>query len=138
MTRSIETRTELISFDDSHDVVYCEVKTTDEHLLEDAIENVRATSELVAGRRVFLLLDLRATVTISREAREYYAGPVNAKIVRATAMLINSSVGRIIGNFILRVNRPPFPFRLFSARESAEAWFHELRGADPYDGHSDL
>ncbi len=138
MTRSIETRTEFISFDDTLDIVRCEVKATDEHLLEDAIENVRATSELAAGRRVFLLLDARATVTISREAREYYAGPTNAKIVRATAMLIGSPVGRIIGNFILRVNRPPFPFRLFSDDESADAWFHELRKADTDNAHGDL
>jgi len=138
LTRSIETRTEFISFDDTDDVVRCEVKATSEHLLEDAIDNVRATGEITGGRRVFLLLDARTTVAISREAREYYVGPQNAELVRATAMLINSSVGRIIGNFILRVNRPPFPFRLFSDDESAGAWFHELRRADTDDAHGDL
>ncbi len=133
MSRVIETRTELISLDDDG-IVRCKVKATEDHGLADAIENVRATSELVGDRRVLLLLDARTATKIDREAREYYAGPENAKVVRATAMLIGSYVGRIIGNFILRVNHPPFPFRLFSDEESANNWLRELAAASDNDG----
>ncbi len=133
MSQVIETRTELISLDDD-EIVRCKVKQTEEHRLADAIENVRATAALVGGRRVFLLLDARTATKIDREAREYYTGPENAKVVRATAMLIGSSVGRIIGNFILRVNHPPFPFRLFSDEESANSWLRDLMAASDDDG----
>ena len=133
MARVIETRTEFISLDDDG-IVRCKVKPTEDHRLADAIENVRATADLVGDRRVLLLLDARTASKIDREAREYYAGPANAEVVRATTMLIGSYVGRIIGNFILRVNQPPFPFRLFSDEESANAWLRELAAAIDSDG----
>jgi hypothetical protein len=136
VSKVIETRTEHISLDDDG-IVRCKVKPTDEHLLADAVENVQATSELVGGRRVLLLLDARTATKIDREAREYYTGPENGQVVRATAMLIASSVGRIIGNFILRVNHPPFPFRLFSDEESANTWLRELMAATDDDGPGD-
>jgi len=129
---TIETRTEVLTFDDDG-IIRCRVKPTAEHLLEDAIENVRATAQLIGSRRVPFLLDARTATKISREAREYYTGPVNAEVVRATAMLIGSSVGKIIGNFMLRVNRPPFPFRLFSDEHAADAWLLEFRSANDRD-----
>jgi hypothetical protein len=129
---SIETRTEVITIGDDG-IVRCEVKPTAAHTLTDAEENVRATAELTKGRRLPLILDARRAKGISREAREYYTGPDNAAVVMATAMIIDSSVGKIIGNFLIRVNRPPFPFRLFSDENSAHAWLVEIRAAHTDD-----
>ncbi|MEZ4381884.1 MAG: hypothetical protein R3A79_11065 [Nannocystaceae bacterium] len=132
MARSIETRTEVITL--GHDgVVRCKVKPTADHTLADAEENVRATAELSEGRRLPLILDAREAKKITREAREYYTGTHNAEVVMATAMLIDSSVGKIIGNFLIRVNHPPFPFRLFSDEDSAYAWLVEIRAAHADD-----
>ena len=128
MAKSIETRTEIITYGDDG-IIRCRVKSTAEHTLADAEENVRATAALTEGHRVPLLLDARQAKKISREARELYTGQKNAEVVMATAMLIGSSVGKIIGNFLIRVNRPPFPFRLFSDEDSACAWLVELSAA---------
>jgi hypothetical protein len=73
------------------------------------------------------ILDARAARAITRQAREYYTGAENAKVTAGTAMLINSSVGRIIGNFLIQVNRPAFPIRLFSDETEALRWLAELR-----------
>ncbi|MCA9658854.1 MAG: hypothetical protein KC486_10940 [Myxococcales bacterium] len=132
MAKSIETRTEVITFGNDG-IVRCKVKPTEAHTLADAEENVRATAELTEGRRLPLILDARKAKGITREAREYYTGPANAAVVMATAMIIDSSVGKIIGNFLIRVNRPPFPFRLFSDEDSAYAWLVEIRAAHADD-----
>jgi hypothetical protein len=124
-TTTIETRTETISRDDEG-ILRCKIKRTAVHTLEDAKENVRATAQLSNGARLPLILDARSTPSLSREARAYYTGEENAKVVRATAMIIDSTVGKIIGNFFIRVNRPPFPIRLFSTEASAHAWLLEI------------
>ncbi len=125
MAKTIETRTEIITLDDDG-VCRCRVKSTATHTLDDARENVEATSSLAGDRRVPLILDARDATNITREAREYYTGPENAEVVMATAMIIGSMVGRIIGNFLIRVNRPPFPFRLFSDETSANDWITQF------------
>jgi hypothetical protein len=37
-------------------------------------------------------------------------------------MLIDSPLGVVIGNFFLKVNRPPYPLRLFRNEREAEQW----------------
>jgi hypothetical protein len=125
MARTRETRTETLTLGDDG-VMFCTVKPTAEHTLSDAVENVRASAELTRGRRVPMILDTRGTQQINREARIYYTGPENAKVINACAMLISSSAGKILGNFLMRVNHPPFPFRLFSDEASARAWLKEI------------
>ena len=126
MARTIETRTETITLGEDG-ILRCRVKPVDNHSLEDAIANVRASAELLAGARAPTLLDARSARAITRPAREYYTGPENAKVTLGTAMLINSSVGRIIGNFMIQVNRPAFPIPLFSDEAEALRWLAELR-----------
>ena len=126
MAKTIETRTETITLGEDG-ILRCKVKPVDNHTLDDAVENVRASATLLAGSRAPTLLDARAARAITRQAREYYTGAENAKVTAGTAMLINSSVGRIIGNFLIQVNRPAFPIRLFSDEAEALRWLAELR-----------
>jgi hypothetical protein len=126
MSRVIETRTEALTLGDDG-VLRCRIKPTDLHTLADAVENVRARLSLIGEARVPTLLDARATREITREAREYYTGPETAKVTLGMAMLVGSSVGRMIGNFLIQVNRPHFPIRLFADESEALRWLSELR-----------
>jgi hypothetical protein len=119
--RQTETRTEIIELGDDG-VLRCTVKATDRHDLEDARENVGAASEMAGGRRMPLLLDMRQARNVSREARAHYSGDENAPNILALAMLIDSPLGVVIGNFFLKVNRPPYPLRLFRNEREAEQW----------------
>lgn len=42
--------------------------------------------------------------------------------LRAVAVVLTSTVGSVLVNFFLRVNRPPYPFRIFSTEGAAEEW----------------
>ena len=122
----IVTRTERIWWQD--DIVRCVVLPTASHTLADARENTRAVSTLAAGRRVAMLLDTRASRGLDRDARLHYVRPEAAQELAALALLIDSQMGRMFGNFFMHVNRPPFPLRLFTAEADAITW---LKGQLP-------
>ena len=65
---------------------------------------------------------------LDRAAREYYAGPEYAAVVDATALLVGSPVGRMIGTFVLRLARPVAPIRVFTSEPEALAWLEGFRG----------
>lgn len=119
----IVTRTERIWIEDG--IVRCVVLATPTHTLDDAHENSRAVDELAAGRKLPMLLDTRASRGLDREARLYYVRPEAAERLSALAMLIDSQVGRVFGDFYTNVHRPPFPLRLFNSESDALAWLKE-------------
>ncbi|MDC0666950.1 DUF7793 family protein [Nannocystis radixulma] len=121
--REIVTRTERIWLEDG--IVRCVVLPTATHTLNDAHENSRAVDVLAAGRRLPMLLDTRDSRGIDRDARLYYVRPEAANRLSALAMLIDSQIGRIFGNFYTNVHRPPFPLRLFDRESDAVAWLKE-------------
>lgn len=122
----IVTRTERIWLQDG--VIRCVVLPTANHTLADAHENDRAVASLAGDRRLPMLLDTRASRGLDRDARVYYVRPEAAQTLAALAMLIDSQIGRIFGNFFMSVNKPPFPLRLFTNESDALAW---LKGQIP-------
>ena len=91
--------------------------------LDDAIVNVDAVGKIAVGIPRPLLLDMRAHATsATRECREYYAGAEVQRVNLAVAMLVRSNVSRILGNFFLGLNKPRFPFRMFSDVGEAVGW----------------
>ena len=71
-----------------------------------------------------VLIDMTAITEISKEARDYFANERTASIQRATALLINSPVSRVIGNFFMGLNKPITPTRLFTDPDKAIQWLH--------------
>ncbi|MEZ4381885.1 MAG: hypothetical protein R3A79_11070 [Nannocystaceae bacterium] len=95
--------------------------------IEDAQENVRGFAQVAGGVRRRAIIDMRAhAASATREAREYYAGPENAKVVLAVALLVRSAISRMMGNFFLGMNRTIFPLKLFAEPEPALEWLRQL------------
>jgi hypothetical protein len=94
--------------------------------LDDARENVAVLMQVSEGRRVPMLLDIRSTGTLSREAREYYAGDAGAAAITALAFVANSAFTRVVGNFFIRLARTRYPVRLFDAEEPALSWLRSF------------
>ncbi len=124
-----ETSTQKLYWDDENNIVWGELDATP-HTLETAKENIDAQERIrdaVNRERTRVLIDMRQTTKVSREAREYYAGVRTASIQRATALLISSPVTVVIANFFMGFNRPLSPTRLFTAPGPVIEW---LRGFD--------
>jgi hypothetical protein len=71
------------------------------------------------------LIDARAKVTVTREAREWGSTPEAQKNMKAQAILVNSLANRLIGNFIIQFHKPIAKTRLFSDEDSALIWLEE-------------
>ncbi len=121
----VVTRTEEIWLEDG--IVRCVVLPTPTHTLADAQANSAAVVQLTGGHRMPMLLDTRASRGVDREARVFYTRPAASDEILALAMLIDSQIGRVLGNFFMRVNQPPFPLRLFTDQSDALAWLAAQR-----------
>jgi hypothetical protein len=98
-----------------------------EETLDDAKRNVIICAKLAAGKRRPMLIDLRGVKTQSREVRSYYTGPEAQTLFAAVALLIESPMSRMIGNFFLGFNKMDLPTRLFKSENEASVWLKEFR-----------
>ncbi len=93
--------------------------------VEDARANVACSLRLSGGRRVPLLLDIRKTGTLTREARMFYASEEGATAALAVAMVADSAFTRVVGNLFMRLAKTNYPVRIFSSSDEGFNW---LRG----------
>jgi hypothetical protein len=126
-TEPVFTRTTKIWID-PEGIVHIESKAGVDERLEDAKENVNAVNTLVGSGSPLLLIDVRKLKSIERSAREYYAMAPDSS-VRAMAMLVDSTVSRVIGNFVLgSYAKTRVPTRLFTDERQAATWLKGFSG----------
>ena len=92
------------------------------HTLEHAIENTELIGRLKGSVRRPFLIDMTRVKSMSKEAREYYAGPEPKKNITAVAILTTSNVGKAVANFFLLLTSPSVPTRMFTNFTEAKAW----------------
>jgi hypothetical protein len=90
--------------------------------IEEAIHHLEIMRNLANGRRLPALVDLRGIKSTTREAREFYGCDEYAKVVCAAALVVGSSVSRVVGNFYLGLNRGVYPIKLFTDEAVALEW----------------
>ena len=94
--------------------------------LADAQYSAAVFGELARGEKRLLLVDMRLPFSTGPGVREFYASDEANRFVKGMALLIASDTGRIIGNFFLRINRPPSPCRMFTQPRVALDWLKSL------------
>ena len=92
------------------------------HTLDHAKENTKTNAVLAGGLRRPFLIDMNKVKSMSKEAREYYAGPEPKKSITAVAILTKSSVGKAVANFFLLLTQPTIPTRMFTDFKDAKEW----------------
>jgi hypothetical protein len=93
--------------------------------LADARESVALTWKLAGERRCGVLVDMRGVQAQTREAREYFVSEEVAAKINAVALLVESPVSRMIGNFFLRLGSHRIPTQIFTEEAAAWAWLGE-------------
>ena len=87
-----------------------------------------ARRAVAAGRELVTapcptLIRINRVAGVTREARLYFSeSEDNQAVVSRVALLIDSPLSRLIGNFFIGINRAPFPTKLFTRLNEAEAW----------------
>jgi hypothetical protein len=124
-----ETRKELrcyVSWMGEDSIARTVVKENAEVKLEDAMENSKCINELEGPALFALLIDSRAIKSITKEARDYFSMRGRESRVIGFAILIDSPLSTIIGNFFMGLNRPRVPMRLFTDEVKALDWCKTL------------
>ncbi len=86
-----------------------------EKILQEAVD-------FVGYRKYAVIVDTRAHVQTSKEAREYYADSEYNKYRVADALLVNSLAMKLVVNFFMRFHKPEIPTKMFDNLESARTW----------------
>jgi hypothetical protein len=95
--------------------------------LEGARDTIAQLATIAGGRKRPVLVDMRPMSSMSREARRHLIGEEAQRIFCAVALLVDSPLSRVLGNFFLGLNRPPYPARLFTSERLAVEWLEAHR-----------
>lgn len=102
---------------------YKEIETMD---LETAIACVRDRMEFTENKSYPCLVDVIQLKNFTKEARDYFAREGNEGII-ANAILINSTVTKMMANFYIMVNKPTNPTRMFTDKVEAQEWLIKFK-----------
>lgn len=92
--------------------------------LEDATAAIEAMTQLTGGRQSRLLVEMHDPGHQTRAARLELARRDDT--VSAVAVIVDTPLSRMLGNFFLSVSKPLYGTRLFGNEASAVAWLHGL------------
>ena len=89
--------------------------------LSDAKEDVATVLKVAKGNRLPILIDITAVKSVTREARHYYRHEAGINAA-AAAIIVGSAVSRIIANFVIGLDKPIVPARIFTSEDKAIEW----------------
>ncbi|MEO9869572.1 DUF7793 family protein [Ekhidna sp.] len=70
------------------------------------------------------LFDIRNVKSTSKDARDYLANEGNDLVI-SSALIVSSSVTKMIGNFFITVSKPKKPTHLFTDNEKGLEWLEQ-------------
>jgi hypothetical protein len=98
-------------------------------LYEEVHIDLAIAKEIVQERiRVFgteermAIIELRGAVSFTKEARDYLGSKEACVGVNKFALIANSPITITLGNFYLKITKPPVRTRIFSNKEDAKKW----------------
>ena len=71
------------------------------------------------------LIDMTNVQTMDYAARKYIAEETG-DVINAVALITNSPINRVIGNFFIGINKPTYPARIFTNQQDAIHWLQEV------------
>ena len=90
--------------------------------LQHAKENTAAVIQVSNGSCPPILVDIRLIKSINKEARDHFTMRGRKPMACAIAILVNSALSKVVGNFYLGINVPVAPTRLFTSEKKALNW----------------
>jgi hypothetical protein len=101
------------------------VKPRAEVTIKESVENSKAVNGLRSDKKFPLLIDARQIKSISKEARDNFSIRNRDTNITSFAVIIESPLSRIIGNFFMGLNKPSVPAKLFNNEQDAIAWLKQ-------------
>ena len=105
-------------------IVYFRTEADDLYTHKDLIE-ILELAEKEAGYQPFLLLMVvnEHEFLMTKEARNLFGTYEKAfKLIKAEAVILQSTPSKILYNLLTRIHSPKFPFKAFTDEERAVKW----------------
>lgn len=105
------------------------IGTANQHMGAAEIEEMgKASYEICEGKKLKHLLDLRGVnYTLQPGGRENISNNENLNECRtAVAALVDSEAVQIVVEKLISLNKPPYPYRIFTTEEDAVSWLKGL------------
>ena len=118
--------TEYANMHIEDDILYCNYKKIDVLDIDAVKVGVQDRVKFSENVSYPCLFDIRLMGKVTKEARDYLANEGN-DLVTASALVVGSSVLKIIANFFITVNKPKNPTRMFTDKESAIKWLQKFK-----------
>ena len=108
-------------------IAHTKVKPLAEVTIKEAEENSDVVNSFIdqTKKRYPLLIDSRNIKSMSKEARDYFSVQNRVTSINSFAVVIDSPLSRIIGNFFMGLNKPSVPAKLFTNEEEAIRWLKQ-------------
>lgn len=68
------------------------------------------------------IIEIGDSISASKEARDYLGSKEACIGLKKLAILARSPISATLGNFYLKISRPPAPTKIFSNKEAARKW----------------
>ena len=101
------------------------VKPQAEVTIKEATENSIAVNSFYKEKKYPLLIDARNIKSITKEARDHFSIQNRETSITSFAVIIDSPLSRIIGNFFMGLNKPSVPAKLFTNENEAVDWLKQ-------------
>ena len=92
-----------------------------------ALEVMRVGLQIVDSAKPTMVL-MQDIARVDRDARACFASEDYMRLCSQTALVVGSTVSRVIGSFFVGLNQPTYPVKIFDDPELALEW---LRGFLP-------
>lgn len=94
--------------------------------LEIAKEIVSDRLHFTEGEMTAAIVYNQGVVSLDKKARDFFSSPEGNKNLKAGAIIIDSPFTAMLGNFLLSVNKPNIPARLFTDTDKAVQWLEKF------------
>ncbi len=118
--KKTKTRTAII-FKDEIEIIH--IKILDGVIVdyEDTLDNLLVVKGLAKGKKALKLIDIRSSFRTEKKARDLI-NSVDKRQTIARAFYTNSSISKVMLNFIQQLNKPQLPTKVFTSYEEAYNW----------------
>lgn len=94
--------------------------------LDVAKEVTRFRKECLPNKDIKFLADVSNVKSVSKQARDFLGSPEAFEGIAASALITNSPLTVMLGNFYLRFASQPAPSRLVKNREEGLKWLRSV------------
>jgi hypothetical protein len=125
VNKPVQTRTSKIWIG-ADGIMYISAIPESDVVIDDAVENVAVSIKMAKGKKYPALVNMKKVRSITRDAREYFAGEEARKPVINLAMLVGSPLSEMMGNLFMKLSKPQFSTKMFTSEEKAIEWLKRI------------